>query len=182
MKPLTSTVGQPAAQASQARPAGQPHEHGRVAQQPRPLDERPVAGQVLGAVRDVRPDQAGAVHRLLVDAQHPLAARLERRDHLAPAVRVVPVLGLAAALHGDAGVGLRDGAALVGQGEAGRRLRRVDAQDVGGGAVQPDVAEVGGLPVAGGVVEEQAERVGGVEPVGSPAPPPASWVTKRMAG
>jgi hypothetical protein len=111
------------------------------------LGERAVAGLVLGAVAgSVGPDQAVAVQRLLVDADDAVAARLEEGDDLAPACRVVPVLALARALHGDADIGLRDRAAVVGQGEAGRDLGGVDAEDVAGGAVQADMAEVDGLP------------------------------------
>ena len=77
VKPLIITTGQPAAQASQDRPLRQADEERRVPQPARPLGQRPVAGLVLGAVRDVGPHQARAVHRLLVDADDAVAGCLQ---------------------------------------------------------------------------------------------------------
>ena len=68
------------------------------------------------------------------------------------------------ALHGDADVGLGDRPAVVGQDDARRLLGGIDAEDVAGGAVQPDH---GGSRRAGRhavlVVEEQADVVGRVD-------------------
>jgi hypothetical protein len=60
----------------------------------RALGERLVAGLVLGTVGNVVPDQAGAMDRLLVDADDAVAGLLQERDDLAPAVGVVPVFAL----------------------------------------------------------------------------------------
>ena len=130
----------------------------------RPLGQGAVPGFILDAVRDVRPHQAGAVDRFLVDAHDAQAARFQVRHDHPPASRVVPVLAAAAALHGDHGVGGLDRAAAgIGDDEVGRRLGRVHAQDVGRGAVQAHLAEIGRLPIARRIVEEQAEGIGGVK-------------------
>ena len=138
------------------QPARQADEELGVLEPARALLQRAVAGLVLGAVRDVVPDKPGAVRRLLVDADDAVAGLLQERDDLAPAVRVVPVLCLRRALHRDADIGLGDRPAVVGERNARRHLGRIDAQDVAGGAVQPDIAEVAGLEDEVLVVEEQA--------------------------
>ena len=48
----------------------------------------------------------------------------------------------------------------------GAHLGRIDAEDVAGGAVQPDIAEIAGLVDALLVVEEQADAVGRVIALG----------------
>ena len=142
--------------------AGKADEDGGVAEPVGALSEGAVAGLVFGAVGDVGPHEAGAVHGLLVDADHAEAAGFEVGDGVAPAGRVVPVFAAAAALDGNDGVGLGDGGRGVRQGKAGWGFGGVDAEDVGGGFAEADVAEVGRLPFAGGVVEEEADGVGGV--------------------
>src|ERR1051325_1863931 len=57
-------------------------------------------------------------------------------------MRVVPVFRLRRRLRGDADIGLGDRPALIRQDHARRLLGRVDAEDIAGGAVQPDMAEV----------------------------------------
>ena len=59
-------------------------------------------------------------------------------------------------------IGLGDRAAVVAIDDARRFLGRIDAENVAGGAMQPDVTEVGRLEHEILVVEEQAHRVGGV--------------------
>ncbi len=56
-----------------------------MAQPAHALGQRPVAGEVLGAVRDVVPDDPLAVGRLLIDAEHAIAARFEKTDDFTPA-------------------------------------------------------------------------------------------------
>ena len=99
--------GQPAAEADERLGMPQPA---------RPLGQRPVAGLVLRAVRDVVPHQARAVHRLLVDADHPVAAGLEEaRPPRASRAGCSSILHLRRALHGDADIGFGDRPAVVGQ-------------------------------------------------------------------
>ena len=74
------------------QPTGQADEELRMAQPACPLGQRPVAGLVLRAVRNMRPHQALAVHRLLVDAHDAVAGCLQEGDKFAPALRVVPHL------------------------------------------------------------------------------------------
>ena len=145
VKPLIITTGVPAAQASQDRPLDSPTKKSACLSQRARSSKRPVAGLVLGAVRDVVPDEPGAVHRLLVDADDAIAGLLQEADDLAPAGRVVPVFALRRALHCDADIGLGDRPRVVGERDARRRFGRVDAEDVAGGAVQPDMAEIAGL-------------------------------------
>src|SRR5262249_27083385 len=124
------------------RPPGEPGETARetdeelgVLEPTRALRERPVAGLVVRAMRNVIPDQAVSVRRLLIDADDPIAGLLQERDDLAPAMRVVPVFALRRALHRDADVRLRHRTALVAGIEPRRDLGRIDAQDIAGGAV-----------------------------------------------
>ena len=144
------------------QPAAQPDETRRMPQPARPLGQWPVARLILHAVREVGPHQAAAVCRFLVDTNHPVAARLEELHHLTPAMRVAPVFAPAAALHRDTDIGLVDRPTVVRQREAGRFLGRIDAQDVAGSAVQPDMAKVNRLPDIVRVVEKQTQAVGGV--------------------
>lgn len=99
--------------------------------------------------------------RLLVDADHAIAVILQEPNDLVPAVRIVPVFALRRALHRDAHIRLGDRRAFIRAAQARRCLGRIGAEDIAGGAIQPDMAEVGGLMDALGVVEEQAERVAG---------------------
>ena len=59
-------------------------------------------------------------------------------------------------------VGFGDRTAVVGIDDARRLLGRIDAEDVAGSAMQPDVTEVGRLEHEILVVEEQAHRIGSV--------------------
>src|SRR5690348_5112747 len=65
-------------------------------------------------------------------------------------------------LHRDANIWLRDGPAIVFERDARRQFGRVNAQDVSGGAVQPDEAKIAGLKDASLVIEEEPDVVGGV--------------------
>ena len=75
----------------------------------------------------------------------PIAGFLEEVDDLVPAGRVVPVFALGGALRRDADVGFGDRPACRRRSDARRHLGRIDAQDIAGGAMQPDVAKVAGL-------------------------------------
>src|SRR5579862_8145518 len=103
-----------------------------------------VAGLILNAVRHVVPDQTLAVHRLLIDAHHAIARLLKKPNGLAPTRRIVPILTLKRALHGDADIRLGDGTTVVSKHDAWRLLRRVNAKDIAGRTVQANVAEVTG--------------------------------------
>ena len=81
-------------------------------------------------------------------------------DDLLPAEAVVPHLGGARRLHGDADVGLRD-RARRGGGQARRGLPRIDAEQIPRGASEADLAEVVGLAVLV-PAEEDPDAVGGV--------------------
>jgi len=155
------------------RGAGRPGQPGQAARQAdeksgvfqpaRPFTQRPVAGLILGPPGDVVPQQLMTVQWLLVDADHPIAAIFQELDQLAPAGGIVPVFGLGRALHRDADVGLGDRGAAFLHGHPGRRLGGIDAEDVAGGAVQPDQTEITGLVDTFLVVEEQAQIVSGVK-------------------
>ena len=72
-----------------------------------------------------------------------------------PAVGIVPILGLRRALHRDADIGFGDRTGIVGERDARRHLSRIDAQNVTGGAMQSDMAEIAGLMQTILVIEEQ---------------------------
>src|SRR4051794_19282013 len=93
----------------------------------RALDQRLVAGLIFRALRNVVPDQSGAMRGLLIDANDAIAGVLEEGNNLAPAGRVVPVFALRRALCTDADVGLSDRTAVIGNVHAWRSLGRVDA-------------------------------------------------------
>ena len=75
-------------------------------------------------------------------------------------------MALRRALHRDADVGLGDRPAVVGECDARRHLGRIDAENIAGGAMQADMAEVAGLVHAVLVVEEQPHAVGRVIALG----------------
>ena len=89
--------------------------------------------------------------------QHPITQAFEVLDHQAPTVTVVPVLGLAGRLRGDAYVGF-DNAALGVERQSRRSLRGVNAQNVARRTVQTDHAEVDRL-LSGIATKEQADAV-----------------------
>jgi hypothetical protein len=135
------TTGVPTAQASHDKAAGKADEEVRMFDPSRALEERMVAGQVFHPGRDMGPDQPLSMRCFLVDAHYPIAGVLEERHHVAPTGRIVPEFGLQRALHGDADIGLVDRSRVVSDRYARRRLGRVDAENIAGGAVQSDQAE-----------------------------------------
>ncbi len=128
----------------------------------RAFRQRLVPGVILRSVRDMIPQQAVTVGRLLIDTDDPVTCLLEERDDRSPAFRIVPVLALRRALHGNANIGIRNRPAIVLQSDAGGHFCRVDAEDVGGGAVQSDMPEIARLIDEILVVKKQPHGIGGI--------------------
>ena len=125
-----------------------------------PLLKRQGSGEVLRPPGDVIPDQSGAVHPLLVDAEHAVAVLFQEFHHLIPARRVVPVFRLTRTLRGDADVFFPD-LPRRGEIEARRFVGWIDAEDVARRPVQTDVAEVDRLMV-NVAFEEKSHVITGV--------------------
>src|SRR6202043_1044512 len=106
------------------------------------LRERLVAGFILGAMRDVIPDQVATMNRLLVDADDPITGLFQERDDRAPAFGVVPILALGGALDRDADVGFDDRSRIIFNGQSRLGFGWIDAENMAGGAMQPDIAKV----------------------------------------
>ena len=103
---------------------------------------------------------------LLVDADDAIAGLLEEARRSRASRSGCSSICLGRALHRDADIGLGDRPAVVVERDARRHLGRVDAEDIAGGAVQPDMTEVARLIDAVLVVEEQPHAVGGVIALG----------------
>src|SRR5215469_7485363 len=103
---------------------------------------------------------------LLVDADDAVASVLQEGDDLAPAVGVVPVLALGGALDRDADIRLDDRPAVILERDAWRLLGWIDAENIAGCAVQPDMTEVAGLENMILVVKEEPHRIGRVIALG----------------
>ena len=67
-----------------------------------------VARKVFGPVGDMVPDQPLSMHAVAIHAEDAIAAVLEEFDHIVPALRIVPVFGLAGTLHGNTHIGFLD--------------------------------------------------------------------------
>lgn len=103
--------------------------------------QRQVAGEIFRTVGDFVPDIAAPDNTLFVDAQHAVALRFQKFDHLMPAGAVIPEFGLAGGLRGDADIGF--GYLARGMDAQVRDdFARVDAQNMACRAVQPDRAKI----------------------------------------
>lgn len=87
------------------------------------------------------PDEALAVMRMAVNAQHPVSQRFKVGNHFCPAMAVVPVLRLVGGLRGDADIWLSNFPFCI-QLQAGRAFTRVNSQDVASITVEADLPEI----------------------------------------
>src|SRR5262249_42058216 len=120
---------------------------------------RAVPRLVFRPIRDVVPDEAGTMGGLLVDADDPIARSFQKAHDLPPSAGIVPVFALGGALNRDADVGLGDRPRLVLKRNTRRDFSRIDTENVSGGAMQADMAEVARLVDEFLIVEEQADAV-----------------------
>ena len=63
-----------------------------------------IAGKIFATVRDVIPNKALAMHAIAINAEYAVTVVFQKFNHVVPAMRIVPILGLAGTLHGYADV------------------------------------------------------------------------------
>ncbi len=101
-----------------------------------------------------------AVDRLLVDADDAIARRLQEGDDLAPAEGLFQYLHCEVAWVAMTTYFSAIGRSPVRNRQTRRRLGRVEAENVGRRAVQPDMAEIDRLVDALDVIEKQPDAIG----------------------